>query len=84
MHKEDEEEDEEVTNLLPAKAFEILSTISRHHQMNNYELNAKWIQTTFISIRGAAANRIIIILSPHPLIQNLLLEYKTHTHTQPV
>jgi hypothetical protein len=38
MHKE--EEDDKVTNLLPEKAFEMLSTTS-HHQMNNYELNAK-------------------------------------------
>jgi hypothetical protein len=28
-----EEEDDEVTNLLPAKAFEMLSTTSRHHQI---------------------------------------------------
>jgi hypothetical protein len=38
MHKE--EEDDKVTNLLPAKAFEMLSITSRHHhQMNNNELN---------------------------------------------
>jgi hypothetical protein len=33
------EDDDEVTNLLPAKAFEMSTT--SHHQMNNNELNAK-------------------------------------------
>jgi hypothetical protein len=32
------EEDEEVTSLLPAKAFEVPTT-SNHHHMNNIELN---------------------------------------------
>ncbi|HEY9387546.1 MAG TPA: hypothetical protein VIP70_10940 [Nitrososphaeraceae archaeon] len=33
------EDDEAVTNLLPAKAFEMSTTSRRHHQMNNNELN---------------------------------------------
>jgi hypothetical protein len=49
------EEDEEVTSLLPAKAFE-LSTTS-HHQTNNNELNE--FKSSLII---GAANRIIILL----------------------
>jgi hypothetical protein len=58
--------EEEVTSLIPAKAFEMSIT---SHQMNNNELNE--FKPSFN--QREAANRIIIILH---LIQNLL-EYNT-------